>query len=360
MKQGLSLVDMAHTLEANRKVARDFVADSRKLALSADAQQLIIEGQGSYELQPHAERQLAEKLQVPVPFYQRLQAKHPDLLAGMVNTLFAREPAPHMVRTLPGVARAVLSNGYRPLDNYDLFDAIYPVLKEAGATVESCNITDTKFYLKVLMPWLDRELPVPEGLKMGEGHNWFIRRIQGAATFSNSEVGHGGLSILPGIFEKQCTNLATFKTDGIVRVHLGKKTQADDIVREYMSDATRKLDDAAFWSTVRDHAKAIMDGRVFEAIIGKMAAARADVIDVDAVEVVELFSKQQSLTQEESGGLLRHLVGSGEMTRYGLNWAITRLSQDVVDYDRASELERLGGKVIEMGQAEWRGLLEAA
>ena len=66
------------------------------------------------------------------------------------------------------------------------------------------------------------------------------------------------------------------------------------------------------------------------------------------------------LSQEEQGGLLRHLVDSGEMSKYGLQWAVTRLSQDVVDYDRASDLERLGGQVIELAQNEWEVLAKAA
>jgi hypothetical protein len=360
MKNGISLVDMAHALEENRKVARDFVADTRKLTMDAQASCLVVGDQGNFALTTTAERQLADKLQIPVAFYDRMRKDHPDQLANVVNTLFEREPSQHMVRTLPGVARAVLSNGYRPLDNYELFDAIFPVLREAGAQVESCNVSDSLFHLKVLCPWLDRELPIPAGLKMGVGHNFFVRKVQGAVSFRNSEVGKGGLSILPGIFENQCTNLATYKSEGLVKVHIGKKTSADDIVREYMSDTTKQLDDATFWSTVRDTTRAMMDGRVFNTLIDKMVDARADVIEADPAKVVEVFAKQQQLTQDEQGGLLRHLVGSGEMTRYGLQWAVTRLSQDVPDYDRATEFERMGGQVIEMPKAEWSRLLKAA
>jgi hypothetical protein len=36
------------------------------------------------------------------------------------------------------------------------------------------------------------------------------------------------------------------------------------------------------------------------------------------------------------------------------------MSQDVDDYDRASELERLGGKVIELPRNDWQKLLASA
>ncbi len=360
MKAGIDLVSMAQTLEANRKVARDFVADTRKIEMKDDGKTIALEGAGEFQLQRQAETQLAEKLKVPAVFYQRLRDNHPDLLAHTVNTLFKREPGQHMVRTLPGAARAVLSRGFRPLDNYDLFDAIYPALREAGALVESCNLSDTLMHIKVRCPWLDRELPVPEGLKMGVGHNWFVRRVQGAVSFRNSEVGMGGLSILPGIFEKQCTNLAVFKDDGLVKVHIGRRTDATDSVREYLTDETKRLDDAAFWATVRDTAKAMMSGQVFEKLIGRMQEARGDAIVGNPAKVVEVFAKENQLTEKEQGGLLRHLVDSGEMNRYGLQWAVTRLSQDVEDYDRASDMERLGGRVIELPSSQWEVLAKAA
>ena len=103
-----------------------------------------------------------------------------------------------------------------------------------------------------------------------------------------------------------------------------------------------------------------MDGRVMNVLIDKMAEARGDVIEGDAAKVIEIFAKKNALTQDERGGLLKHLTNSGEMNRYGLQWAVTRLSQDVESYDRASDLERLGGQVIELPRNEWQQLLQAA
>ena len=39
--------------------------------------------------------------------------------------------------------------------------------------------------------------------------------------------------------------------------------------------------------------------------------------------------------------------------------AITRQSQDVENYDRATELERTGGKLLEMSNAAWSFIAEA-
>jgi hypothetical protein len=360
MKQGMSLTDLARELERQNEAKKDYVADTSAISMANDGKTLSIQGAGSFGVTPHARRQLAEKLGIPFAYFDRLQESHPDLLATNVNGLMVREPTRNMVRTLDGNVRSFLSDRYRPLDNFDLADAVLPVLMEAKVKVESCNVTGTKLYIKALLPWLDRELPVPAGLKMGEGHNIFLRRIIGSIVISNSEVGAGALSISPGIFERQCTNLAVFKDEGYGRMHIGKKSASDDPVSAYLSDSTKRLEDAAVWAKVRDVVKATMDGKVMDSIAKKLIEARGDAIVGDPVKVVEVFAKKQGLNEGERGGLLKHLVGSGEMTRYGLQWAVTRLAGDVEDYDRASELERLGGQVIELPRSDWEVLAKAA
>ena len=48
------------------------------------------------------------------------------------------------------------------------------------------------------------------------------------------------------------------------------------------------------------------------------------------------------------------------MSGYGLVNAVTHYSQQVEDYDRATEFEALGGRLIELPAGEWRALAEAA
>ena len=58
--------------------------------------------------------------------------------------------------------------------------------------------------------------------------------------------------------------------------------------------------------------------------------------------------------------MLRALVSGADLTGYGLVNAVTHYSQQVEDYDRATEFEALGGKLIELSAPEWKGLAEAA
>jgi hypothetical protein len=53
---------------------------------------------------------------------------------------------------------------------------------------------------------------------------------------------------------------------------------------------------------------------------------------------------------------MRNLIEGGDLSRWGLVNAVTSTSQDAANYDRATELERIGGQVVELKQAEWTAL----
>jgi hypothetical protein len=71
------------------------------------------------------------------------------------------------------------------------------------------------------------------------------------------------------------------------------------------------------------------------------------------------LADRYALSENEQSGVLRHLVNGGMLTGYGLVNAVTEFSQTVGDYDRATELEMLGGKLIELPQGEWQRLAAA-
>ena len=55
-----------------------------------------------------------------------------------------------------------------------------------------------------------------------------------------------------------------------------------------------------------------------------------------------------SLSRSTATGVLQHLIEGGDLTLYGLANAVTRYSQDVENYDRASKLEEIGYQVMTM------------
>ena len=58
--------------------------------------------------------------------------------------------------------------------------------------------------------------------------------------------------------------------------------------------------------------------------------------------------------------MLQHLLEGADYTLYGLANAVTRYSQDVEDYDRASKLEAIGYDVMTMSPAMLRQINHAS
>jgi hypothetical protein len=107
-----------------------------------------------YGITPLARRQLAEKLRIPYAYFERMRTEQPELLDRNVNAWLERDEGERqLLRTLDGKVRAILSERYRHLDNYDLLEHVLPTLQRLpDARLESVELTETRLYLKVITP----------------------------------------------------------------------------------------------------------------------------------------------------------------------------------------------------------------
>ena len=253
-----------------------------------------------------------------------------------------------MVRTLDGVARAFLSSRYRRIDNYEVSSAVLPIIGEIpDARFESCEITDTKMYIKVVNPRLVAEV-VPGDI------------VQAGIVITNSEVGQGAFSVQPLIYRLVCSNGMTVNDAAMRRNHVGRVAAAEENFLLYR-DETLAADDKAFLMKIQDTVRAAVDEVAFQRVVGMMREAKdARMNTADVPGVVKLASRSFSITDGESGGVLQHLLEGNDLTLYGLANAVTRFSQDVESYDRASDLEAIGYNVLSMGQQQWNHMNQAA
>ena len=76
------------------------------------------------------------------------------------------------------------------------------------------------------------------------------------------------------------------------------------------------------------------------------------------MKTVEVLAQRYTLNDAERCGVLRHLIAQAHLSGYGLVNAVTHFSQEVEDYDRATELQALGGKLIELMHPGVKGLAE--
>ena len=300
-----------------------------------------------------AHSQFADRLKIPKRFYDRLRVEMPTLLDENVNRLLRHHPDrpadKWMIRTLDGVARACLSDVYRRLDNYDIAQTVLPILAEIPEVqFPSCALTDSRLYIKAVTPRLTGQVKVGQDVRAG-------------VYIANSEVGHGSLVVYPFVETLQCTNgmVVQRQGEGMMRqIHLGRRVEADGVGRIFR-DETIAADDAAFMMAVGDVVRASVDEVRFRDLVADMARAARDEPVVDVTAAVEVLARREGLSQEEGRGILQHLAAGGDLSRWGMLSAVTRHAEDQESYDRATDLEMLGGKILDYSARQWREVATA-
>lgn len=199
------------------------------------------------------------------------------MLDQNINTWLEQKPERRMIRVLDGKVRAFLADRYRRLDNLELCAAVLPVIQEMqGSQIESCEVTPTHLYIKVVNRRVKAEV------KVGD-------IVQAGFVVSNSEVGLGSLRVEP------------------------------------------LVDEAKFMLTV-----------------DKLREATQIPLKHDPVKAVELLADKFQLTENERGDILRQLFMGADNSRYGLVNAVTAASKIAKSYERATDLERIGGEILSL------------
>lgn len=194
---------------------------------------------------------------------------------------------------------------------------------------ESCQITESRMYIKAVNPRLQAEVS-PGDI------------VQAGVIISNSEVGLGSVNIQPLIYRLVCSNGMVVNEAAARRNHVGRVTDSEENFSVY-SQATLDAEDKAFVMKIQDTVRAAVEEARFSQVVSKMQEAKtAQTNTHDIPAVVKLASKEFHITDNESTGVLQRLIESNDLTLYGLSNAVTRHSQDVESYDRASELESIG------------------
>jgi len=353
MKTGRSLVALATELERQLASKRDMIVPTGLMhhETAADGSTRIRvetpDGMKTYPTTELFRRQVADKLKIPFAYFERMRNEQAPLLDRNVDTWLHHEPELRMVRTLDDQARAFLSDRYRRLDNYDLCEHVLPMLQRLpDARFESTELTPTRLYLKVVTPRVQIEIQ-PGDI------------VQAGVVISNSEVGQGTLSVQPLVYRLICRNGLIAADRSLRKTHVGRSLGTEDEGLQVYQDDTLRADDKAFFLKVRDVVQAAVSEASFRQTAQKLQRTLKIPLVGDPVKTVEVLAQRYTLNDVERSGVLRHLITEGELSGYGLVNAVTHYSQEIDDYDRATEFEALGGKLIELGTAEWKGLAEA-
>jgi len=354
MKAGKSIVELAQEITRQSEVKQDYISDTRELGFNHSEGQfsLDVPTVGEFEVTPHAHNQLAGRMGIPTKYYDRMMKDAPDLLKNNVRHWMDNEPKSQMIRTLDNKARAVLSNRYRRIDNEQIAEAVLPALLDnnSGLEIMSSEITDNRMYIQARFPRLEGEVKVGDAVQHG-------------LVISNSEIGSGSLEIKPMIYRLVCTNgMVTGRefTEGkLKKTHLGRKVDVGEDYTIY-TDETMQADDHALMLKIRDSIKNLSDPALFMKLMEQMKAAAATPNVLNPIQAVEQLAKSFNFNKNEHESILENLIADRDYSQWGMLNAVTKVANDHTSYDRAVELESIGGHILDMNGNQWNSIVEAA
>ena len=373
MKLGRPLTDLASELERQANAKRDYLTPSETLTVHSNGRTELVAIGEPYHVADVAHGQIADYLDIPRGFYESLrgnaetitvpaesgigfQGQDQPLFDVMVNSLFhSKGEQRRLVRTLDGRVRAFLSDAYNlDLDNFDVFRMAALAIEEAGLgpdNVVSAEVTERKLYIKVVSPRMEAVV-TPEVGMLKEP-----QVVQAGFVLSNSETGLGSLRVSQMIYKLVCMN-GWIREESYRQRHIGKTLEAEENGNVYRSD-TRLADARARLLKVRDHVSAALDEGAFHDLVARIQWSASVRLESPADKVVEAASKKFALSQSEKDNVLSELIAGADLSLWGLSNAITAAAQTVASYDRATELEAIGGRMFSLSAPEVREIVQA-
>jgi hypothetical protein len=365
----------------------NLVIDSTVSHLGADG---VTSAAGTYRPTAVADEGLADKLGISLAYLRRLRSSRPDLWDANVNGWlhgndlagFPADDRKFLVRLFQpdgdglGVARAVLSDSYKVIDNLDALMATLDGIRQAGAEVvfDGLDLTERRLYARVVAPSIRALAPEllagyrsPFGGRMYvPGGGWTPEQARAAAAregrgyapgtepvlfagfvISNSEVGDGAWSITPRIVAEICGNGLQITADVTRAIHLGTR-QTEGIIRYSADTMDKEL--ALITARARDAVATFLSAGYLKAKIGDLER-KAGVPVTHPELAVQRVAKAAKFSDEMTDAILGHFIRGGQLTAGGVMQAVTSVAQTLDDADAAHDLEAQAVRVLDLAAA---------
>lgn len=333
------------TLEAQEEMKNDLVASSKKHLSFVKGQLIVIDKKKKITFTPtnHFHKQVADKLGIPKPYYDKILSEGISLLDDNVNHWLNDEDKNYLVRTFKAgahnynnVARAFLSDRYGIIDNHQVLVEALDAIKQTGVKVDIVNaeLSDTRMFLKVVCPGV--EVKAKEMLKMYKAATETGFGVISGFTLQNSEIGAGSFKISPRGLVLACKNGLIMTKDELKNVHLGSKmdelgfNKNKDVMRANIRLIREQIKHAVKIFLSKDYLKKLVD------VYTELGEPR---IEAPIDKVIEVVGKAYSINEDRKASILRYFVEGGDTRRIGLASAMTREVQDLVDADLRHETE---------------------
>ncbi|MET8823315.1 DUF932 domain-containing protein [Streptomyces rochei] len=358
------LSDLVRILEDQQRHKLDVIAPASALRLregnvhvqgmeSLITEDGVTEVDGIYRPTAVADEGIADKLRIPLAYLRRMRTGNVPLLDENVNAWLRQEPDRRFMlrafrgdggpgRPAEGVARALLSDSYKLMDNFDLLLAALDGVKQSGhpTRVTGCDLTDRRMYVRV-----ESEAVAVQARELLRGYRSpfdgrtgdELPMISAGFVITNSEVGAGAYSITPRAVIQVCRNGLTMTKDVMRAVHLGGKQ--DEGVISWSGQTQRKTLEL-ITSKTTDAVRTFLSREYIEAKLSEVEEAAGKRL-AEPTKTIEHVTKTLSIGTEAKDMILAHFVQGGQMTAGGVMHAVTSTAQTLTDADQAAALEAL-------------------
>ncbi len=302
---------------------------------------------------------VAKRFDIPLKYVRRMRTQVASDLAEMakddgtlydqnINYWLDADPNKrHLIRGFltdgagePGIARALLSDRYRTIDNYDVLMATLTGVRAAGVEVDidGADLSDRRMSVRLTCPevtaYADEVLGGYRSPFSGETGSDNPTVFAGLVV-KNSETGGGAFTIVPRLVVQVCNNGLQLTKDAMRAIHLGGKL--DEGVIKW-SDDTQRQELELVTSKTRDAVATFLD-------IGYMKAKITELQELAGVDVtkpadtIQRVGRKVGWSETEQDEILSHFIKGGQTTALGVAQAVTSVAQTTDSPDRQDELE---------------------
>ena len=299
-----------------------------KMVLDENRPRFQIKADKLFPINDSCHNQIADKLEIPLKYYHRMEEETPDLLARNVNTWLERSEKDFFIRGLGDSIRAFLSDRYRVIDHLDVLLCALNELQAHSAEIEDCFLSVTEMNIKVKSQSLRDFVRHKDDL------------ITGGLFLTNSETGHKALRLEPRLFRVKCSNGLIIEELVTREIHIGN---GDELADEMVYLSLRR--------SIRELFKGF--GGIVE-VLRESTEAKIR----NPQKVIQNVVDQYKLSEAQKANILMAFGAEPEYDQYGIANAVTLAAQKEETWEKSVELERLGGKLVALPLEEFKALDE--
>lgn len=298
---------------------------------------------------------LSEKLGIPSRYFQKMREGHLSLLDENVTHWLQNNGTNYLLRTFidkddqKGIARALLSDRFKTIDNLDILLTVLAAVKDSGLNIkidaDSCDLSEKRMYVRFTCPEI--EIQAPELLKNYRPNGKSVDVGDGIISgfvITNSEVGHGSMTIMPRAVVLKCKNGMVRADEKFAQKHLGAKMGEYESIN--WSNETKEKNLELIMNQVKDCIKQF----VSEEYLGKMIA---DTIEKGAKELehpmdcIKAVTNSLEINETKQDEILNFFIKSGDLSAFGVSQAITLFAGNSQNPDEQYELENAAMAVLD-------------